>query len=303
MKYTCIDDWYFSYAYLPYVAVTRLLTLFPLSYHTSTGTRLKFPYAYYILHFITGTVMLIQMLQLGLSSNNTNSSWFSPILAPGPVILPPTTTTTTTSDHQYRSLPVRFLREVHELVVSTDYTTIHETQRSTTGSSSSSSSSGVVNDSNQLKMIWILLTLSVTSLALHVLILLHVRSSAPAPTQSTRYRDLHNKKSLAYFVIARFNQTQKVPTTTNSQTANASIASSGGAIANFLLQNKNKSNTDPELSSLLSDNSHHGDLNNDANAEEKKVSSNGFYAGTPQRNSSFTTSFMNNMDGTFFFFF
>ena len=275
------DNWYFSYAYLPYVAGCRLITLFPLSYHTSTGTRLKFPYAYYILHFVSGMIMVVQMLQLGLSSNNPDGAWFSPILAPGPVILPPP------NRHHHSSLPVRFLQEVHQLVVSTDDTT-----------NTTNTTNTPVNDSSQLKMIWILLTLSVTSLSLHVLILLHVRSSAPPPTQSTRYRELHNKKSLAYFVIARFNQSQNLPTTTtHAQTNNSSIASSGGAIANFLLQNK-RTTENPELSSLLSDNSHHGDPES---AEEKKVASNGFYTDTQQHNSSFTTSFMTNMDGTFFF--
>lgn len=132
--------------YLPPLSVCRLLLLLPLNYHVYSGTRLKFTALYTVFHTASALVILAHFFAFGIVASESFSDFYVP------------------------SLPKN-----NDLFVQSSDTVPNDVnldEEVLVGRR-------VPNDIQEYDLIWILLTLSLFSIGLHVVILLHVRSTAP----------------------------------------------------------------------------------------------------------------------------
>lgn len=151
--------------YLPPLSVCRLLFLIPLNYHVYSGTRLRFTIIYVLFHAISAFIILGQFFAFSnLASKSLNDH--------GPSI-PLIDVYSTNND---TSLP-------HDSSLSTyqNYYWMNNSKTINHQQLDEVIQNRGIPDSEvkQYDLIWILLTLSLLSIGLHAVILLHVRSTAP----------------------------------------------------------------------------------------------------------------------------
>jgi len=138
-------------AYLPPLSLFRLLLLIPYNYHTYSGTRLKFQPFYSILHAISAIIVLTHFFAFLLSTQQTEIR----------------------TEDEFKS---------HDLQGSYNNTSFADDENSLKNEQFDEMIEHNLQSNTVLEydLIWILLTLSLVSISLHIVILLHVRSSAPS---------------------------------------------------------------------------------------------------------------------------
>ena len=154
-------------AYLPPLSIIRLLLLLPLNYHVYSGTRLKFTILYTIFHAASALTVLCHFFAFGILASENLSDFYVPAL---PV---------------HDDDPNRDATSVSNRML--DDELANDSQDGYGPNSAIGTEANldeilvqrVSNDIKEYDVIWILLTLSLFSIGLHIMILLHVRSSAP----------------------------------------------------------------------------------------------------------------------------
>lgn len=205
--------------YLPPLSVCRLLLLIPLNYHVYSGTRLRFTILYALFHAVSAVVILTQFLAFGnltsnyWNANTTSSSNDNNALVPN--------SSTTIGD-----VPANYNIDVYNNSISThndtfqdasswthdqnyywrvdakaaNYEKVHEIIQSRIAD----------DEMKQYDLIWILLTLSLLSIGLHVVILLHVRSTAPTNDALKRkFEDVNGSVSVSQFDYGNYSDHKK----------------------------------------------------------------------------------------------
>ena len=155
--------------YLVIMAVLRLLLLvFPLPYHSYTGTAIPFPFCYHVFYALTVTAILLHMVSLSVMDPESLAT-----LLHVPTPPPPTTNTNT------------------------------NTSTSTTSESTDQYMWLIQSWSTQEMLIrscWSILFLSLISVTGHIVMLIHVRSTAPSISYySFSNKDRNKKKKLVYY--------------------------------------------------------------------------------------------------------
>ncbi len=140
-------------SYLPTLSITRLLLLLPLNYHVYSGTRLKFPIVYTLLHLISGFIVFCHFCAFSilLSENFYSDLDFSP-------------------DDWEKDAPTTGFHD--------DITPNEQSRDDSSGDLHEFN--GLDDETKEHDVIWILLILSIFSIGLHVSMLIHVRSTAPS---------------------------------------------------------------------------------------------------------------------------
>jgi len=164
-------------SYLPPLSITRLVLLLPLNYHVYSGTRLKFPALYTILHVISALIVLSHFFAFSLLASENFSDFYLPAI---PVI-------DVVDDGSGQDGSGR-----------TDDLNLDELL-----------SNHVSDEIKEYDVIWILLTLSLFSIGLHIVILLHVRSTAPTnDAMKRKFEEAvvlnSGKKRLGYWVYNQY---------------------------------------------------------------------------------------------------
>jgi hypothetical protein len=166
-------------AYLPPLSVCRLLLFIPLNYHVISGTRLRCTILYALFHAFSAVVILGHFFAFGnLASKPLDDNALVPM---SPIVRAPTKdmdmySASNDTVHYYTTLPSYYWvdtkadQKLDEII-----------------------QDRVPDEIKQYDLIWILLTLSLLSIGLHVVILLHVRSTAPTnDAMKRKFEDANN---------------------------------------------------------------------------------------------------------------
>ena len=180
-------------SYLPPLSILRLLLCLPLFYHTLSGTRLKYTFAYSSIHVISAGTVLAHFFAFSNEVYNKSHSIWLPTLSPLSPLEEDYTSTSTMS--------------------SADNATIGSVDDGITILPSGQPSDDDKRTVEEFDLIWLLLTLSLISIGLHIVILLHVRSSAPTtgdlrvnnkPQEKQKSHEEQKRKLLAYFIYHQY---------------------------------------------------------------------------------------------------
>jgi len=182
--------------YLAPLAIVRLLLILPLIYHTYTGTRVKFPIAYFSFHSFSAVVLLVHIIVFITVTHdgNLNTIWYN--TKEQFVVELSEEETSTSSDIEYGF--EQFGNTLRMLI---------ETNLAAT-----SNATLVAEFPDQFKVTRILLLLSLISIFMHIVILLHVRSSAPSSGfvrpntlwKQYRRKDRRQRKQLSYWIYHKY---------------------------------------------------------------------------------------------------
>jgi phosphatidylinositol 4-kinase len=174
--------------YLTHLCIARLLLLLPLSYHTHTGTRLKFPSFYIIFNIISALIVFTHFILFAQSDLFTNIWDYHP------------STITSDLNDLKQQQEEQQLEQQQQTLSHYDDRLLVENSHGTGNKGYNNnhtvrilfrqlinnylgSKGGYLDNKNKLwkedKLIWILLILSSFSIILHAFTIFHVRSSAP----------------------------------------------------------------------------------------------------------------------------
>jgi hypothetical protein len=233
------------------LSIIRLLLLLPLNYHVYSGTRLKFTTAYSILHAISALIVLCHFFAFSILATENFSDFYVPALP-----IPDLDTSATKG-----MLDDEIANDSQDNYDNQNSNVETETETETGGNLDEMLTQHVSNDIKEYDVIWILLTLSLFSIGLHFMILLHVRSSAPT-NDAMRQKfeeateteiDYDNyiqrgKKRLGYWI---YNQYREKDRKRNFQDG-ISVESSSHSDLESGLSDSSKSDNDNETDAFLS---------------------------------------------------
>lgn len=224
-------------SYLLPLSILRLLLLIPYNYHTYSGTRLKLPALYSTIHTISGIVVFIHFIAFsiyaeshfkndssGSSSSTTNNGTAVDNVMDDDFVRLFLSSSSSSSSHgglliddQNYDLTTTSFNNTMPMS-----TTLHQHQHQNQNHIDER-----INDSTTIEteydVIWILLALSLCSIFLHIVILLHVRSTAPSHDAirqkleegqafgDSSSSNIHrNRKMLAYWIYYRYRRENDV---------------------------------------------------------------------------------------------
>ena len=179
-------------SYILPLAILRLLLLIPYNYHTYSGTRLRLPALYSAIHIVSGIAVFIHFLAFSIYSQQRPAN-------------------------KSKSVSIDFFDDGGYF----NSSSTGEIELGTEGDFDEVYAGKDSNTAYEFDLIWVLLTLSLCSICLHIVILLHVRSTAPTNDVIRRkfeegqsygsYRSIPKKrKMLAYWIYDRYRNENNV---------------------------------------------------------------------------------------------